>query len=597
MSTLGERPELQLEQDVIEWTESVYSEAEQELYDSPDTKLVTRIIDYIEGRQWSNKARYGRSRPVSNKLFKQFIETVGLLTDIQPEFAVTFNDKIGGYSELENLINRMIGDWALSSEFEMELMQTVIYGLIHTGFAKVQWNGALCNGLGDNEYETYSPVNLMQIGAVRHLQDAECVIGRKAVTLPYLVRRYGKVAEEVKPDFRMNDIGGEMQRPGRIGKGQWASLSPVLKKLLGEEASPIRSKYPRTMLKEYWMKDDAIWRGRESIIVGDEMCNWSYRVEPGMKLYPRGRVVVTAGGKVLEDNPNPYWHGKFPFAQYRPYRMPWKFFGLSLLEPQVAMQNIINRISGGIMDMIKSAIDPTLVAQKGALSQSDWDSIDPGAPGGKIGHNNNFQPPKMQSTKDLPAYVMQMKNDIERDMSETSGAAAMSQLMQKKQVPSGDSLDTIMNSRSTPIRLAGRSLGSFLIEVGSMVTSNTLQFSNSDHRIAKYGAEGIVSHDCMPIYGNFIQGGMEPEEFVKKANFGISKGTLLALDGQEDIQVAFALRKSHDISRRGLFRIIGRHKHTNFDIDQNDAELLEEALVQAKIGAAMGGGGKPHGKK
>ena len=105
-----------------------------------------------------------------------------------------------------------------------------------------------------------------------------------------------------------------------------------------------------------------------------------------------------------------------------------------------------------------------------------------------------------------------------------------------------------------------------------------------------------MSHDCTPIYGNFLQGGMEPEEVVKKANFGISKGSLLALDGQEDIQVAFAMRKVHDISRRNLFRIIGRHKHTNFDIDQNDAELLEEAVVQAKIGAAAGGGGKPHGK-
>ena len=56
-----------LEQEVIDWTESVYAEADEELASAPETKLTGKIIDYISGKQWSSKARYGRSRPVIDR--------------------------------------------------------------------------------------------------------------------------------------------------------------------------------------------------------------------------------------------------------------------------------------------------------------------------------------------------------------------------------------------------------------------------------------------------------------------------------------------------------------------------------------------------
>lgn len=594
MSAIGERPGTELEREVIEWLDGVYSEAEAELVKTPEYMLTTKIIDYVHGRQWSAKSRFGRSRPVKNRFFRQFIEAVGMLTDIEPEFQINIPDKIAGHSKLQTLLNKMITHWAEMSDFEMELSQVVMFGLIHTGYAKVQWNSALNGGIGANEFQPISPVNLMVVGAASKLQQAECIIHRKVVTMNWLIRKYGDIAKQVKPDSEFSDMPGMSQRPSRITRGSWSRLSPALRNMLGTKTDGVQSKYPHVILKEFWIKDDSVWRGSKSIVVGRSGTNWCYTVEPGMPLWPRGRVVATAGGKVMEDTCNPYWHALFPFGQYRPYRVPWQMSGLSLLEPLMAMQNIINRIGGGVMDCIQQAIEPGIIAPVGAFSQQNRDSIDTGAAGGKYFYNNNSPAkPEFRKPPELPNYVMMFEQDVEKEQDMTSGSSAASQALAKKQVPGGDSLEKIMNSRSTGIRLAGRSLHSFLVESGTLVTSNLLQFADSRHRVALFGADGLVDNDFDgPLYGNTIPDGMTGEQFVRKVRFGIKKGSLLAIEKEEKLPIAFALRKTGDLSRKNLFRLLD----SNIDTTQNEQELKEEAAEKIALAAAAGAAA-PHGGK
>lgn len=588
-----ERPEHRLEQDVIEWTESVYVEAESELAASNELKLTGKLIDYIHGRQWSPQARFGRSRPVNNRLFRQFVEMVGLLTDIEPDFQVKFYDKRNGFSEMEKLLNEMISVWAEMSDFEMELSQVVMYGLLHTGYAKVQWNPALNNGEGDNEFLPISPINLMVVGAQSKMSQGECVIFRQPVTMQYLKRKFGTVANGVQPEASLMGAPAQMMRPARMPASRWSTLPQSLKNLLGQKIEGASTKYPISLMKEFWFKDDSIWEGSESIRVGPELANWSYIVEPGMALYPRGRLVVTAGKKVLEDTCNPYWHGNFPFAQYRPLRVPWQFLGASSLEPIAAIQNILNRINGGIMDTINAAIEPSIIAPKAAFSQQSWDSMDPGAPGAKYQYNNNSpKAPEFKKPPELGNYVMPFAQELMKEQDATSGAAAIQQALNKKQVPGGDSIDMIMNSKSTNLRLMGRGLKSFLTEIGSMVTANNLQFSTAKSRAARFGGRGLLESDFSPIYGNMLPHGMRPEEFVKMACFSIRKGSLLAIEKQEELPIVFGLRKGGDLSRKNMFRKLDG----NFDTKQNDEELLEEAKIKIALAGAAGAASGKHGK-
>ncbi len=970
---ISKTPAHRLETEVVDWTEQVYAEARYEQSQSAEMKLTSKLIDYIHGRQWSPQARFGRSRPVVNRLFRQFIEMTGLLTDIEPDFKVKFYQ--GGskeFNDLENLLNEMITDWAIMSDFESDLSQAIMYGTLHTGFAKVQWNPTLRFGVGDNQFKPISPDSLLIIGAENKLQEAECLCYAMPVTMAQLKRKHGDVVRGVKPDLTFGGIGDEVTRPSNIADWKWKTLNPRLKQLLGNKAQGGAGSYPMVMRKEFWIKDDAIWDGKESRLIGPEGASWSYMVEPGMPIYPRGRIVVTAGKRVLEDGPNPYWHGQFPFAMYRPYRVPWQLEGLcydaetevltrrgwlkfkdtnvldefatrqigtgifewqrsiarteepylgdmyhfqsrsmdllvtpehrmlvttvpqalggstakhgeclisaqnmarfgshhtsipqtsiwggveigpkhfevdleqkifsmlskserkgkagmtaknvraiakftakdismsgddycafmgaflsegwtakysvficqheeskgfkpygellsrilgkkvgrvkkdfqvarkalrdhciqfggraynkfvpdeimnatprqiqifwdyymlgdghyakrpltkkdeqnyhetitttslkmadqlmelaqkmgysaairkregqdaarlfggdrvckvresyvvslrraqaaevvatkeqydgtiycvtvpngvlyvrrngkpawcgnSPLAPGAAIQNVLNRIYGGTMDTINAAIEPTLMAPKAAFSQQAWDTMDPGEPGGKLAYNNNTpKTPEFRKPPEMGSYVQPFAATLEKEQDSMSGAAAIQQALGKKQVPGGDSLDMIMGSRSINIRMMGRELKSFLVPIGMMVSCNIMQFSTAKARAGIFGGKGLTDGDFTPIYGTMKPASMEPEDFVKRCAFSIRKGSLLAIEKREEVEIAFGLRKNKDISRKRLLRKIGL---TEIEIKENEEELLAEAMqgasVQALVGAASGKG-------
>lgn len=601
MEPLVYRPPLQLEAEVLAWADQAYAEAEADLAESHETKLTSKLIDYIHGKQWSAKARYGRSRPVVNRMFRQFIEIAGLLTDLELDFTVNFFDQMDGFSEMQKFFNKMIVDWAFDCDFETTLQMIVMWGLIHTGPSKVQWNPLLNNGKGDVELQQLSPLQFMMLGTGDDSDGAEICIVRRPVTLAWLKRRYGAIANEIKPDRSLSDIPGQVTRPTKLSKGTWHNLPNSVKRMIGVKGEPVESTVPQSMLIEYWLNDDTVWRGKESIIVGpvdrdgQPTTNWCYRVEPGMPLWPRGRVILKAGNKILEDTCNPYWHAQKPFPLYRAFRVPWQTNGASPLEPIAAMQAIINRIYGGTLDTVYGAIERPLMGPKAAFSQGDWDTIDPNRPGEKVPYNNNApREPRYLEAPVIPQYVPATRQDVEREMDMTSGAAAIQQALGKKQVPGGDALDMIFSSRSTNIRMMGRGLKSYLIKTGSLIVSNMLQFYSMRHRIRKYGAKGIQPGDLVPWYGHLMPQGMEPEEFVRNASFSIRRGSVLAIEKQEKMPVVFALRKNKDLSRKKVFEFLD----ANIDVDQNNQELKEEMAEAAAIGAAAGalGGGRGHRK-
>ena len=585
-----ERPEVQLEQEVLEWADSVYDEAERELNQSREIRLCARLIDYINGQQWTAKARFGRSRPVINRVFRHFIEMAGLLTDIEPDFKVKFLNEDEAFSKLQDVLNELHVLWARMSDFEGDLTQVVMWALAGcTGWAKIQWNGNMFNGMGDNQFIELGPMNVMTIGAGRAVQDDECVISRWPVTIESLYRTYGDIAKGVYPDLDAEEgMGGDMLRPGNMAPHVWNRLPPTLRKIMGVKAPQLsqRSRYPKAMLKQFWFNDAKINETSRTVRVGDKNYNWSYLVEPGMPIYPRGRMLVVAGRKVLQDNCNPYWHSMKPYCKLRLLRVPWSKEGMTPLEPIALMSDVINRINGGIMDMIRAVIEPKIIAPKAAFSQSVWDSLDPGAPGAKMQFNNNTpHKPEMPKGPELPSYVLTMKQDVEKEQDASSGAAAISQAVAKKQVPGGDSLDMIMSSRSIPIRFMGRNLSGFLTEAGTMMTANKLQFETAGSRVKKLGAKGLVDNDFEPIYGQFINSGMQPEEFVRSVIFEIRKGSLLAIEKQDEVQVGFVLRKLGDVSRHALLRKLGL---SNSEIQKIDAELMEEAQQKLLIAGAAG---------
>ena len=173
-------------------------------------------------------------------------------------------------------------------------------------------------------------------------------------------------------------------------------------------------------------------------------------------------------------------------------------------------------------------------------------------------------------------------DDVNREFDMNSGSSAMQQAMSKKQVPGAESLDTILSSRSLPIRVKSRALASFAEEGGSMLIANTLQFYTIAHRVNILGAKGFSASDYRPVYGQAIPSGMKPEEFVRKFSGTVRRDSILESQKAEKKQMAVVLSKLGKLSDRKLFQALD----PNFPFEENQKELIEEARIKILVAAA-----------
>src|SRR5208337_4796069 len=230
-----------LETEVVEWANAVHAEGEQEQAESHETKLTSKLIDYIHGKQWTGRQRYGRSRPVVNRMFRHFIEQVGLLTDLELDFKTEFHDATSGHSELQDLCNKMILDWVYDNDFEMALTMVVMWGLIHTGPVKIQWNPLMANGMGDVEFQDLSPLQFMMLGTASKPKDSEACIVRRPVTLAWLKRRYGAIADSITPDRNLTEMPGMVSRPAKMSNARWQGIPKSVQRMIGIKGEAIQS--------------------------------------------------------------------------------------------------------------------------------------------------------------------------------------------------------------------------------------------------------------------------------------------------------------------------------------------------------------------
>jgi hypothetical protein len=160
----------------------------------------------------------------------------------------------------------------------------------------------------------------------------------------------------------------------------------------------------------------------------------------------------------------------------------------------------------------------------------------------------------------------------------------------KKQVPSGDSLDKIQMAKNTPIRVMGRSVEWFNDDIGQQWVADALQFYDAGRRMELLGMAGLTKEDMDDRPGSLIPDGIQSESFVRRFHFRTERGTLLHVEQQERLPIAFQLRKGRDLSRRQVFKIL----KWNINEQENNEELKEEAaaMAQAQAGAPPKGGHK-----
>ncbi len=563
--------------------------------DSKEMNNLPTDIAYLLGEQWpTNRPKY-KASPVNNRLMRSMEQTVAILTDIRPTFEVKANDAI--FDDQATLLTKTVKCWWADNDVDFQLAMSIIYAYLTTGFLRIVWNKQLCNGRGDFQVYPLSPFEVKPIGPAHRFGDWEGAIYESVRNVAWFRRMFPGPGSSVQADMALSRYAKPMMRPNNMSSAGFDQLSLQAQRWVGSPREFGESAIAQAWYREFWIRDYSINTSNNVIQMGTPNTNWAYEVKPGYPLYPRGRLIITGGGPmhVMYDGPNYFWHGKFPFIPIRLKPVPWQFHGISELRSKIPLQDIVNSILAGTLDMIKKSINPALMFPDDAFSDAIKNTLDPNMPNAKIGYNP-MSPgkPEWQSPPQLPSYVQNTLLYSQNEMDDDSGLLDLGGLARKKVTPAGDTLQGLKESQQTIMRLRGRFVEISVGDLGDQMVPNFCQFYTLSRRMWMFGRSGVTSQDVFDAnMASLVPHGRDPAHHAMGFSFKIVPGSLLNLDKNDNRMMAMALRRQGDMDRKTMYTEINLPElYSNVEKglkqEQQDQLKLQQQAQAGAMAAQMG---------
>lgn len=572
------------------WRSGAFDEATRNWRLSDECTRIQEYINMLQGDYWSRSRPKFLSRFYSNRLAETRYAKLSLLTDIRPTISVS--SSVPAFQEQASIADSLIrAEWT-KNDVDLSLAQVIDASLLFgNGFWKISSSKP-----GYTRFQQCGPDVVMPIQPGYDMQSSAAVLYRTYKPISYFQRLWpersvGLEREASTPDQHQGTT--VMQRPPQVSEFTWNSLSPQMKYKLGLRVggkidSPSANSYPTIELQEYWVDDQSLNLSKEEVIVKDpylpiEAHNYWYKVQPMQRLYPRKRLIVFAGKRLMYDGPSPYWHGLYPFAMLRLNPVIWSFWGVSKYRNLVPLNKAINEIGAGSLDIVKRTLNPQLIAKEGAIAKDAFERFFPNMPGGKLKVNNNFNPMtdiRYMDPPVLPQSVFETMQFVTAEFDRMSGSVDTGSLAGKGQVPGGESIEAMRDLANPAVRLEGRYIEAFLRDSGTQVISNIFQFYTRGQRLRILGENGLTwsDFDYKPEK-MMCPDGEVAEDHWRNFSMDIAQGSLLGSNKVQEAQAAMSLFKINGISRKAMLRQLGR----GAEADQIEQEIKEE--VDAGISA------------
>lgn len=583
---------------MLRWRGCLLQQGLLELQAYKEFQEIERYIDFLDGTWWDpNRPKY-RSKFYDNYMADQRREALSQLSDIRPCLDISCN--IESYEKQGPILDKYTRHLWFVNNLDLEVVSWLDHALFGTGFEKA------VAGFNHFEFGSYGLDQVIPIACNGKLQASAAVAYRAWHPINYYMAKFGRwKCEGLDRKYGMTVnrgiAGDRFARPNGYPEYTWNSLSPAMKNRISKRArQPMRDQadqmvqpFPAIPLIEIYHDDWTINEQSHPVWVHHpdltkEQHNYHYIVEPGARMYPRKRLTIFAGDRIMYDGPSPFWHGLYPFVMLQLNPCVWSPGGISKYRDLIPLISSINTAGAGLDDAVKAALSRNLVGVRGHVPQDVWDTLEPGKPGQKILLNPIAQVGSLRwmDAPTLPSYVGEFLRYCVDTVKRRSGSLDVQGLSKKKQVPGGDAVEQMRDSMSSPFRLEGRYLEAALEQVGTQTVSNIIQYATLDSRLALLGADGMTKEDFDYRAGTLAPAGTPMEDhwklFPVKITPGSAHGTSRT---QRDVR-AFTMFKGGALSRRGLYR------QTEFP-EKWDVVSKEMKEEQQEFGLAPGGGKQP----
>jgi len=434
---------------------------------------------FYRGRQWQEIRPSYRHSEVLNVVFQAIQSQVPILTDARPKFEYLPQEPSD--REFAEMINEIAkADWE-AKNWLYKLTEVLYDGHIYgTGISKMVFDEELRGGAGDIDYRSEEifycypdpdseDVNERSRGFIR----------AEPMPLAEIKRRWpnkGKyVKEEIQDllDGTKNDLD-----PLRF-------RNPKGDKTMVENSSlHVTENEKKALVKECFFFDDDFTEEEKKEIdaEGNETTVFEQRLK-----YPHGRRLVVAGNVVLEDGPNPYADGEWPWQRWCNYILPREFWGESEIAQIRGPQKIINKIYSFVLDVLTLTGNPIWVVD--ASSGVDADMLT-NAPGLVVEKNPGTEVRREAGTQ-LQPYVIQILDRVKESLDQIAGAQDITRGIPSGGVTAASAIADLQNAAQTRMRQKARNLDAYLQNLGEQYLSRVMQFYTAPRMFHVTGNDGV----------------------------------------------------------------------------------------------------------
>lgn len=568
---------------MLSWRDAARSRAISEFRAMPESGNVPKYIDAIEGRFWNRDRPDYRSRFVDNMVAAARLDKLSTLTDIRS--VIDVKSAIEDHDSRADILANVVRDQWLRYDMDLALVEVVDHAALQVGYWKIDAvpGRLIVNPCGAD--------SVLPIQCTRHIQDSAGVLYRAVKGKGYFERVFGDRGKQVVTKAPMTSHDSSVfLRPWNIPEYTWNNFTLAMKRLMtaknpqmADAAVSSHDVFPVASLEEYWVEDYSINESNRDIVMSDPnhpitSQNFWYTVKPGDRLFPRKRLIVFGGDKLLYDSTSPYWSGLYPFARLRLRPTVWGPGGLSAYRPLLPINMAVNEIGAGVLDMIRRSLNQQLITRDGVVRDAAWQRFLNDKPGSKLRISANANPTndiRYGPVPVIPAYVLQMLMQyLIPTFAKQAGTLDQFSLSSKLQVPGADTIEQMRSLQPSHHRLEQRYIDAFLRDAGVIAIPLIIQFFNAKQRMSLLGPDGITWSDFDFDPGSLVPAGMAKEELARLMSIRISTGSMNGQSQDRKKQIALALRRMGAISRRELLRTLEWGNE-----DQIIKELEEESAA------------------
>jgi len=470
---------------------------------------MSNVMAMVDGDQVPVRSK-ALSQLTDNRIRKIMLDMVSAFTDVRPIWDYqTFNAE---FKEQGTILSKLARAWWKNAYVDRRLQGILSYAFTGgSGYGLLQWNPYLPGG-GDIELTPIDPRDVAPITpsySSDSIQDWEGVMVRERVSIEELKQRYPHKAYVIGKTKSWGGQADKTHRRGEIFTPAWEMLfkSPSAPSLTDDDGN--------CDLYRIYIKDYTLNTGDKPVKMGKPGTSWEYEVfpfgstyPPGHKLegktvtseearlYPRGRVILCTPDALLEDVPNPYWHGQFPLIRFTFVPTPWSILGASVGADLVSLQNGLNEGLRGLEDGIGQWVRRGIIADKNAIPKHELEAIDPRRSGMKMRINATMgEGVKIVEGPMFPPWMLETLRYYKDEMDELSGVRGLQQLAQLKQMPSADTMEKFMDAMSPLLKVMARSIEVSLSEVAYQFMVNVFQYYDLSRRVQVLGPDGVSLED------------------------------------------------------------------------------------------------------